>query len=156
MDQATVIPCVSSDYAPPEEAVLWLQVLRRKTTKIVWFDDCRDGFFKGTECTRCLTVEEFTHFCEVAPHFIVEPTIAEGGFSFGISLYIEHPAICPGIDPECEYVITISGEYLPEEIGQRFEHAWKVLSPLSHCDANREKLSRNGREPPREKSYYEY
>ena len=112
--------------------------------------------FSSRILKRKLRLEEFEYFCEFAPHFIVVPTTAQFGFNFGVTLYIEPPALFPGVKQEFEDIFFISGEFLPDECGQRFENAWRVLSPLSHNDANRQKLQKNGFDPPGEKSNYMY
>lgn len=140
---------------PPEEELLWLKDLRERVSKVEWWED-KFGSYKVRVCTKKLTMQEFVHMCEIAPHFIVVPQSAQFRFNFGVSLCIEPEAIYPGVEPECECVFFISGEYLPDDIGQRFENSWNALSPLSHTEANRVKLARNGFGPPEEKNHYAY
>ncbi len=101
--------------------------------------------------TRSLTLEEWEHFLEIAPLFVVEPHNAECGFNFGIRLW--HPA--NNIEKP-EPIFSISGEYLPESMGQRFESAWHALSPLSHNPKNEAMLLRHGFNPLQEKGSYDY
>lgn len=139
-----------------EEAVAWLRDLKDKVSKRVWMDD-RFGGYYSSECTRKLTMEEFQHFKSVAPLFIVVPGIAQFGFNFGVTLYVEPPPLFPGVEVDLgDYVFFISGEYLPDEVGQRFENSWAALSPLSHSPENIQKLLRNKQELPKDKRYYEY
>lgn len=104
------------------------------------------------DCERPLTEEEFGLFMEYAPYFIVEPTNAQSGFNFGVRLY-DFPKTK---DESPQPFFFISGEYLPETVGQLFEDSWRVLSPLSHNKTNERLLRSFGLELPREKYHYEY
>jgi hypothetical protein len=144
-----------------ESEVEKLKSLWREVTQVVTRTFRANMSGNTFHCTsrilrRKLTLEEFEYICKVAPHFIVVPARAQFGFNFGVTLYIEPSASFPGVQQEFEDVFFISGEFLPDECGRRFDNAWKVLSPLSHNETNRQKLARNGLEPPQEKSHYMY
>ncbi len=140
---------------PSEEDLHWLKSLQDQVSERILMRD-RFHNFHTRQLVRKLTMDEFERLRELAPQFMIVPSTAEYGFNFGITLCIEPQPIYPGVEPTIESVFFISGEYLPDEIGQRFENAWEVLSLLSHNNVNREKLARNSIEKPRDKSHYDY
>lgn len=90
---------------------------------------------------------------------VIVPFNAGMGFNFGIAAF-EIPAY-PNLP--LERVIHVEGGHL----GMRFAEAWSALSPLSHCEKNRELLAIYGddeaivafhgsRVELRERVHYEY
>lgn len=103
------------------------------------------------ERIRSLSTEEWARFQEVAPLFTIEPSSAQYGFNFGLTLWHKLNNIEP-----LSRIFFICGEYLPDTMDQRFNGAWKALSPFSHNPENRRRLLHYGKEDPKPKSYYEY
>ncbi len=104
------------------------------------------------DCVRPLTEKEFEQFLLFAPDFIVEPTIAQCGFNFGVRLY-DFPE---KKDTHPQAFFFISGEYLPNKEEQRLKDSFRILSPLSHNERNELFLKAFGLNLPEEKSCYEY
>lgn len=97
---------------------------------------------------RQLTDDEWAKVKEYAQEYIIEPCNAGMGFNFGITFY-QAPAF-PGLPPQP--VFALEGKHFNE----RFEEAWARLSPLSHNNANAQKLDWAGFDLPKGKTFYEY
>ena len=143
------------------ENTSWLRALRERITLpieiSVNYEFCpalsNQGFVIET-CKRNLVLAELLHIREVADQFIILP-VNEFGFGFAIYFLVETEAGYPGI-ARFEKILSINGEYLPQGLGRNFESVWRELSPMSHNEANREKLLRNGFGTPKEKAYFEH
>jgi hypothetical protein len=145
------------DTADTTEARTWLLALKQDISKVEHGItrtnmDGREHRTSWCEAKRQVTKKELARVKELAKLFIVEPMSSGCGFNFGVFFY-EHPPV-PGVKPEP--VFFIDGKYLPGENGQRFEGAWKELSPLSHNKENKRLLKHYGMGEALEKSHYQY
>jgi hypothetical protein len=143
--------------ANAEDAVLWLRWLKTEIREpfileMITNMDGRTHHSVEYAQKRPLQPSELELLKKIAMYFVVEPHIACSGFNFGITLFA-HPSY-PTLP--LEWVISITGEDLPEGMNKQFDGAWEELSPLSHNANNLKNLVRYGMQPTREKSYYDY
>lgn len=98
---------------------------------------------------------------------IVEPINACMGFGFGIRIYKGTPAHWPGMDPEKEYLCCITSRHLcfdraehspfsENDKDRSFALGWRLLSPLSHSEANVDLLQQFGFDKPKDRDFYDY
>lgn len=100
--------------------------------------------------SRRLTTGEFSYLRQIASHFTVMPIKLET--DFGICLFTNPEDIVAKRKP----IFEIRGAELPVEVGETFEDAWRVLSPLSHNSRNKELLMQCGIDIPRTRRHYKH
>ena len=125
----------------------WLKQLNED----IWQE--HNGYYAGHptkhySVKRKVTDEEWKQIKRIAKDRIVEPHNAGMGFNFGITIY-EAPTY---IGLPCEPLITIEGGHFDE----RFDAAWKRMSPLSHNKSNEGYLKLFKFEPLHDVSHYDY
>jgi hypothetical protein len=126
----------------------------RQLHKKLWKKGMPDQFGRRRSLeTRQITKTELSAVLEWVGrgNGFCEPHNACMGFGFGMSVW--EPPAQPGVDPE--HVITVTSGHIVKD-GPGFEKGWKILSPFTHSERNRQLLEYFDREAPRKKGYYEY
>ncbi len=76
------------------------------------------------------------------------------GFGCGMAVYVEPPALYPGVPNTPERVLYVTQKHFGP--GVRFDAGWAIFVQFTHTAENAVRLQRLGLPAPQAKSYYEY
>ncbi len=152
-----------------EYALAWLKKLHDSIwveKRRIPFDYCNPHQPKILrECTRRIDPDELRRLLAFVKKFKLPVTMENCDWGLSIAMRVwgpEPPALYPGIELKPESVLLLPTQALPLTEATRmpdrtfFEDGWRVFSPLTHSDLNRDLLRRSNLPQPEDKATYEY
>lgn len=151
-----------------EAAVAWLKKLHAS----IWVEKHRpdnqtypEQSTSYRECRRRLTPDELATLLSIVKKFNLPATMENIDWGLTIAMRVwspEPPALYPGVELKPESILLLHTDALPLTEAARmpdrtfFEDGWRVFSPLTHSDLNRDLLRRSNLPQPEDKATYEY